>query len=285
MLLATVYTFVKQLTCQGSLCECHPILLCVLLKRPWQAGSASNQCLHWLKWRVAEANPGQSCPNNTKKEILYWHGEWSAILPSKGLSFKRSTFRSILEFRSVFMEGRKTGEKPSDQGENPQQTQPTGNRTRVTEVEGERLSTAPPVLPNEKTRAKRVIKLSKPGSNYPLAAGTFKIACVASSRGDWRGRRSSRAETGERNDWAARGSRSLSSPVFGRLGRLPLQSPFAFATQVTHDITIVDFQIISHVLERNTNNKTRAESLIKISKPGSNCNSAGGRFKIKIIDF
>ena len=63
-----------------------------------------------------------------------------------------------LVFRSVdFCGGRKTGEpghKPSEQGKNQQQTQPTrddeyGNRTRVTEVGGQLLSTAPPVLPFE----------------------------------------------------------------------------------------------------------------------------------------
>ena len=61
-----------------------------------------------------------------------------------------------LEFTSVgFCGGRKTGEpgeKPSEQGENQQQTQPTldseyGNRTQVTEAGGEPLSTTPTVLP------------------------------------------------------------------------------------------------------------------------------------------
>ena len=65
--------------------------------------------------------------------------------------------RIKLEFTSVgFSGGRKPGEpgeKPSEQqGENQQQTQPTrdgeyGNRTRVTEAGGERLTTAPTMLP------------------------------------------------------------------------------------------------------------------------------------------
>ena len=59
-----------------------------------------------------------------------------------------------LEVLSLFYGGRKTGEpreKPSQQEENQQQSQPTrdgeyGNRTRVTEVRSERSSTAPTML-------------------------------------------------------------------------------------------------------------------------------------------
>ena len=60
-----------------------------------------------------------------------------------------------LEFSNLcFCGGRKTrklGGKPKEQGDNQQQTPPTSdgeyrNRTRVTEVGGERLSTVPPVL-------------------------------------------------------------------------------------------------------------------------------------------
>ena len=59
-----------------------------------------------------------------------------------------------VEFESVrSCGGKKTGEKPSKQGENQLQTQPIRdgeyvNRTPVTDAEGERLSTALTMLPN-----------------------------------------------------------------------------------------------------------------------------------------
>ena len=68
---------------------------------------------------------------------------------------KRVTSRSNwnLEVLVFVGDGKPKKIKLSEQGENQQQTQPNrdakyGNRTRVIEVGGKRLSTAPPVLSN-----------------------------------------------------------------------------------------------------------------------------------------
>ena len=76
----------------------------------------------------------------------------SRVTPSVAVINGGPAVHIEFEFNGVgFCGGRKTGEpgeKPSEQDENQQQTQPTrnaeyGNRTRVTEVGGERLSTLP----------------------------------------------------------------------------------------------------------------------------------------------